>query len=410
VPNLQEGIYYAPGMRPGKFYSILFLSVSKGINAVKAGETLGQLWKLYDNLKKGIVRDLPGETVPDGTLTVMVGYGTKAFELPGCGTGAPTALRSFGRFADPLSKAGGPILQGSGLSFRPRTKRNAADEPFVFQFIADTPLAVHRAVVETWKQLEDWKRQTGRSVLKMGRCYSGFQRDDRRSWIDFHDGLSNMKSEQRYDAIAIKPAGYQEEQWTEGGTYMTFMRIHTELSSWRKLSRQQQEIMIGRAKLSGYPLVAVDSSGSPVVQEGCPFTSKRITDPGQHVFFEPPNISDSSVMKHSHVQLANHHLQPIGDPSSLRIYRQGYEFFDEITAPPYFEVGLNFVSFQNTPERVFKLLTQDSWLGGTNLGGHSAHALPGSESLLSVEAAGSYLVPPVRSDEVFPGSSLFKEV
>ncbi|MFC5471212.1 Dyp-type peroxidase domain-containing protein [Cohnella suwonensis] len=405
MPNLQEGIYYASGMKPGKFFAVLFLSTVKGTNAVKAGEALGRLWKLYENLKKGIVPDLSGETVPDGSMTVMAGYGPKAFELAGCRRSIPSALRSFGRFAAPLSKGGGPILQGSGLSFRHRTSRNAGDEPFVFQFIADTPLAVHRAVVETWKLLEDWKRQKGHSTLKMGRCYSGFQRDDRRSWIDFHDGISNMKSEQRYDAIAVKPAGYSEEQWTEGGTYMTFMRIHTDLSKWRKLSRQQQEIIIGRAKLSGYPLVAVDPSGNPIVQAGCPFTSKRITDPGQQAYFEPPNVSDSSAMRHSHVQLANHHLQPISDPSSLRIYRQGYEFFDEVTAPPYFEVGLNFVSFQDTPERVFKLLTQGSWLGGTNLGGDPAQAIPGSESLLSVEAAGSYLVPPLRADEVFPGST-----
>ncbi|KRF21757.1 hypothetical protein [Paenibacillus sp. Soil787] len=110
MPDLQEGIFYAPGMKPGKFYTVLFLRAPKGINAIKAGETLGQLWKLYENLKKGSVPDLPVETVPDGNLTVMLGYGTKAFELPGCGRSAPSALRLFGKFATPLKKAGGPSI------------------------------------------------------------------------------------------------------------------------------------------------------------------------------------------------------------------------------------------------------------------------------------------------------------
>ncbi|WP_220471201.1 Dyp-type peroxidase domain-containing protein [Cohnella cholangitidis] len=163
------------------------------------------------------------------------------------------------------------------------------------------------------------------------------------------------------------------------------------------------------AKLSGFPLVGIDASGEPVVQPGCPFTGKRIIDPGQESFFEPPSVSDSSVIRQSHVQLANHHLNPISDPSSLRIYRQGYEFFDEIPVPPYFEVGLNFVSFQDTPERVFKLLTQDSWLGGTNLGGDSTQLPNRSLTMLTVEAASCYLVPPLRSDETFPGSRLFSK-
>lgn len=405
--NLQEGIYYASGMKPGKFYTILFLHISKSAKAAKVKESLNHLWELYRGLKQGIIPDLPGETVPDGSLTVMTGYGTGAFEWTGSGKSAPVALTKFGQFAKPQKQDGSPILAGSGLTYRRRLSRNDAEAPMMFQFIADTPLAVHRAVVETWKFLEDRKRVTGVSVLKIGRSFSGFQRDDRRSWIDFHDGISNMKSEERYDAIAIKPSGFTEEAWTEGGTYMSFMRIHTDLSAWRSLTQQQQEIIIGRAKLSGYPLVGVDAGGSPVVQSGCPFASKRITDPGQQIYFEPPNVADTSFMRHSHVQLANQHQFPISDPSSLRIFRQGYEFFDEISTAPYFDTGLNFVSFQDTPERMFKLLTQGSWLGGTQLGGDPSHRPPESEALLTVTAAGSYLIPPVRKEEEFPGSSLF---
>jgi hypothetical protein len=69
-------------------------------------------------------------------------------------------------------------------------------------------------------------------------------------------------------------------------------------------------------------------------------------------------------------------------------------------------VGLNFVSFQDTPQRVTRLLTWERWLVGTNFGG-SENPLPGVDKLLSVRAAAIFLVPPVDENEYFPGESIF---
>jgi deferrochelatase/peroxidase EfeB len=112
-------------------------------------------------------------------------------------------------------------------------------------------------------------------------------------------------------------------------------------------------------------------------------------------------------LRQSHVQRANHHVKPASDRNSLRIFRQGYEFLEPLGVAPGFRAGLNFVSFQDTPERLLRILTQDSWLGGTNFGGDPDNPLSGMDRLLTVRAGGVFLAPPVTDEERFPGSSIF---
>jgi deferrochelatase/peroxidase EfeB len=122
-------------------------------------------------------------------------------------------------------------------------------------------------------------------------------------------------------------------------------------------------------------------------------------------FREPPDAAD--VLRQSHVQRANHHVRPASDRNSLRVFRQGYEFLEPLARAPGFRAGLNFVSFQDTPERLLRALTQDGWLGGTNFSGDPDNQPPGMDQLLSVRAGGVFLVPPVTDEERFPGSSVF---
>ncbi len=75
---------------------------------------------------------------------------------------------------------------------------------------------------------------------------------------------------------------------------------------------------------------------------------------------------------------------------------------------PGFKAGLNFLSFQDTPERLLRILTQDGCLGNTNFGGDPENLLPGMYRLRTVRAGGGlFLAPPVTDDEPFPGSSIF---
>jgi deferrochelatase/peroxidase EfeB len=398
---LQEGIYHAPGRRPGRFFALLFLRVREGAGAPAAGAALADLWAMYQGLKAGRVRDLDGVSLPadEDQMTVLLGFGRNAFALDGIAAARPHGLADeyLFRSADPAG--GGPLLRGSGLHYAAEVRANMATEAFCVQVIAESKLAVDRAVVETWKLLADAAPQP---LLELTTFYLGHQRNDRRSWIDFHDGLSNLRSEDRESVIAIGPG--TDEGWAVGGTYLAFLRLAVDLVGWRKLERRDQELAVGRDKLSGCPIVAADGDGLHT-DPGCPVTGTQIWQtPNDVPFAEPPADVDGDVVLASHVQRANHHIRPASDSGSRRIFRQGYEFLEWADAPPGFRAGLNFVSFQDTPGRILKMLTAGGWLGATNFGGDEA-AHPELASLLSVYAASVYFVAPVVEGEAFPGAA-----
>ena len=396
---LQDGIYHAPGDRPGRFFALMLLRVSPGVDAPAAGAALGELWTMYQALRAGRIGDLDGVTLPgaaEDRMTVLLGFGRNAFGLDAIALARPRGLADeyLFRSADPAG--GGPLLRGSGLSYAPDVRANMATEAFCVQVIADSKLAVDRAVVETWKALAD--RAT--PALELTTFYLGNQRNDRRSWIDFHDGLSNLRSSDRESVIAIGPG--TDESWAVGGTYLAFLRLSVDLVGWRRLERRDQELAVGRDKLSGCPLVGTDAGGN-LTDPGCPVAGTQISEtPNDAPFAEPPEAEDAAV-RASHVQRANHHIRPASDSGSRRIFRQGYEFLEWAPDAPGFRAGLNFVSFQDTPARILKMLTQGGWLGGANFGGdEDAH--PELASLLGVYGAGVYFVPPVSSGEPFPGA------
>jgi Dyp-type peroxidase family len=409
LPRLQEGIYHATGKRPGQAFAILFLQASQDADATQVGVSLQSLWTVYQALRQGQVPDLPGHPVPSGNLTCLVGYGIKAFELPrALRTIPPGELQQFGRFRSPLTAGGGLLLAGSGQWYADDIKKNPATEIIALQFIADTDLAVNHAIVETWKVLHDQVKSPTPPALYLAAFFQGFQRDDHRSWIDFHDGLSNLPSDLREEVVTIKDTSAGSDSWTIGGTYMCFLRIAVALPVWRNLSRVQQELQVGRDKLSGCPLTGLDAAGQPVSVSGCPILgTTEVTTAGNEEFREPEDPAMGSPLSQSHVQRVNHHSLDLSAINSLRIFRQGYEFLEPSDLPPGFRAGLNFVSFQDTPQRLFRILTTPGWLGGTNFGGDPDNPLPGMDRFLQIRAAGVFLVPPVVDNEVFPGSSIF---
>jgi Dyp-type peroxidase family len=407
---IQEGIYYDTDSRPGKFFSIIFLRAEHGINASRVRNALQGLWAMYQDLKEGKVGDLIGHLVPTGNLTVLIGYGPNAFKLSGTKRLAPSDLIKFGLFRSPLPTGGGSLLAGSGLQYAEDITKNLATEDFVVQFISDTQLSAFRPIVETWKYLHDMPDDdsTTTKPLLFTSFYTGFQRDDYRSWLDFHDGISNLKSgDERRGVIAVKASAIPEDQWTENGTYVAFIRLGIDLRVWRNISRSQQEIAVGRDKLSGCPLESIDDNGNPIVMKGCPISvTTEVVEPGNESFRETPQVL-KKILSQSHISRA-HHLNegPPNDPGSSRIFRQGYEFLQYSESAPGFVTGLNFISFQDTPQRLFRILSTEGWLGRTNFAGDPSNPLPNMDKLLSVFAAGIYFVPPVSEKEPFPGSSI----
>lgn len=373
---------------------MLFLRVRPGQSASAVGSDLAALVKVWEDLKIGKIADLPETSVPASGFEWLIAYGRNIFELSGITKELPNRLDV--RFNPPMPQGGGSVIGSSPLHYAQGIAKNAATEDIAVLMFGDTPLSTHRGIMETWKQL-----QGGSSLLLASAC-TGFNREDHRSWIDFHDGLSNLRSgSERRSAIAVKPLGLSsKDRWTIGGTYLGFMRIAVDISLWRSITVQDQELIIGRTKASGCPLQgAVDGVGQPV--SGCPFVPD-ITDIANGAFFEPPAAPDDTI-KVSHVQRANHHLNDqISKPQSRRIFRQGYEFLEPPTLEHPMRAGLNFVSFQDTPERLTFMLTQNGWLGDVNFGGFAP-----DHPLLTVLSAGLFFCPPVTDGESYPGVSLF---
>ena len=160
--------------------------------------------------------------------------------------------------------------------------------------------------------------------------------------------------------------------------------------------------MVGRAKISGCPLHDVSPQGTAIPSVECPGPGKReVTESGNEVHHEPPD-GVPEELRISHVQRANHHQSTPTRRDSQRFFRQGYEYFEPpIPGRQLLQVGLNFVSFQEHPERLLNTLKKDRWLGDTNFGGD-----PGPE-LITCYAAGIYFCP-ADDKENFPGASIFK--
>jgi deferrochelatase/peroxidase EfeB len=404
--TLQEGIYHAPGARPGRAFAIFFLQAAPGADAATVGGALRRLWNVWRGLTRGTVADLPEHPVPANALTVLIGYGQKTFALAGARRTVPAALLT-GSFRSPQPMGGGRVVVGSGLSYSSDVRQNPATEEIAVQVVAETQLAVNRVIVETWKVTHDHTDPaTDVAALTMTAFYQGFQRDDGRSWIDFHDGVSNLHSNERVGVITIKPVGDDGQDWLVGGTYLAFLRLSVDLPHWRGIDRDAQELLVGRDKLTGAPL-STAGVGGPVTVAGCPVAgTTEVIEPGNEAFHEPPDVTDP-VVDLSHVQRANHHAKPASDATSLRIFRQGYEFLEPHGAAPGFRAGLNFVSFQDTPDRVVRILRQPTWLGGTNFGGDPVADSAAAAALLSVQAGGTYVVPPTDPTEPYPGAGIF---
>ena len=434
VRKLQKGIYYSEEhllVKPevilqkqkllrNDSFAILFLQVAEGFNASHVGQSLRKLWKMYESLEKGKIRDLPNHAVPTGKLSVLIGYGPNIFKLPDVRKKLPNDLEDS-QFLPPSKAGGGPILKGSGIKYANDVHENlGTGEHIVIQFISNTQLATYRAVVETWKHLH--YNDLGKEPLHFTRFYTGFQRDDGRSWLGFHDGVSNMKSDkERVEAISINELNNNlkpKDFWTKYGTYLAFLRIEIDLDVWQKIERKHQELIVGRDKLTGCPLVGVDKRGISIKKEGYP-TKLRIDadDLRDHPdFFKEPDVSNKvkakldvnatfKILNQSHIGRTRH-IDGISskEATSRRIFRQSFEFLEPLHNPiKPFRVGLNFVSFQNDPGRLFFILTDPNWMGNTNFGGDVDNK-QGMDRFLSVLAAGVFLVPPV--ERPFPGARI----
>ncbi|MFW9875748.1 MAG: hypothetical protein ACFFG0_21810 [Candidatus Thorarchaeota archaeon] len=405
-----------------KSFAILFLKIRKKFEIDDLFKSLEHLHKMYVNLSSGIVYDLPKQKVPHGSLLVTYGYGENIFELNEITKIIPRDFKNS-QFLSP-KKFGGKIIEGSNLSYSKDIHENVGlTEDIVIQFIANTQLAVNRGIVETWKNL---RQSSPNNPLIFSKFFTGFQRDDGRSWLGFHDEVSNLKpGKERKNVIAINRGNNEllpRDYWTENGTYMSFLRIEIDLDKWDSLNIKKQELIIGREKLFGRPLLGVDKDNNPISSKQIPSANKVNTYNKKYHdhpnYFKRPKISkyfenkidtpkSFKILNESHIGRIRH-FDNISSKlvPSRRIYRQGFEFIEYTGSyKKPIKVGLNFISFQNNPSRLLFILTDPNWLGNSSFGGDSIFG--DSNRLLQVQACGIFYIPP--TEKPFPGSSIFKE-
>jgi Dyp-type peroxidase family len=427
--SIQDGIYFDKVPFQAKHslqnnihfnhcLALLFLKAStKSANEVR--KRIEGLWKMYDDLRMGYSFELEDCAFPPGNLTILISYGQRIFELTGITKKIPLDFKDK-QFLP--AKPRKPVLPGCGIKYSDLVHDNVGlSEDIALQLISDTQLGTYRAVVETKRYLQKYKMK----ALKFSKFYTGFQRDDGRSWLGFHDEVSNMKNpKERLDAIAIDPVNnnlLRRDYWTINGTYLAYLRVEIDIDLWNSIERKHQELIIGRDKLTGSPLVGVDKNGNPVTVDACPSAyevegfDKRFHEHPDYIReFELPkkvrSILDmqtsAEVLNESHIGRTRH-IDNINTKHrvSRRIFRQGYEFLEPVydNSSKSLRIGQNFISYQNDPSRLFFILTHPDWMGNTNFGGRAKNNK--MNKLLSVLAAGVFFVPPL--EKPFPGSSLF---
>jgi Dyp-type peroxidase family len=415
IGAIQDGIYYDKPI--GNSFCLMFLKISKSVHSSDLATDLSELWKLYDDLKNGKIKDL--DTHIDhhhhGNLSVLLGYGSKIFDgiVSGVKKKKPNDLIYEKGFRGPNISGGEPIAFGSGINFsKDIVKNHAIEDHIIIQFIADAEMFTNRAIVETWKHIN--KRQ--RPILNISTFYTGFKRIDQRGWLGFHESISNIPKQEREKVIAINKSLSDQDNWLINGTYLAFINFIIDLQKWEKLSLSEQEIVIGRKKITGCPVIGFDNNGTPISDPNCPVPgTSEVLEYGNEEFREYKPIEEKKFTYfNNYKSLSKSHIHRVrksdnnapADFRSLRIFRQGFEFLEPFEKSPGFRVGLNFVSFQNKPQNIMKMLTLPHWLGrsvNTNYYGK----VSGLEAFISARAAGIFFVPPFSKTESFPGSGMF---
>ena len=393
--RLQEGIYFRPGKRPGRCYRLLLLNAAANTTLGQLKEGIRTIWTKLHTLDDELSADLRPDRLwapskaplpPPPALTCLLGIGAALFDAyPSLER--PTQLE---RLEDDAPFPSLPSVAKADVQ--------SGEAHFVLQFIAESELAVSRAVAETWLLI-----RAKRLRFEVTGLYAGFNREDRRSWLGFHDGINNIESKLRRGAIEARAdaATGENPAWMDGGTYMGYLRLALDLEMWNALSPQKQEHIVGRRKTNGCPILHIPRKGEDVGLSGCPKT----VGPDSEEYRDPPPASRNldDLAQFTHVNRANvnrHHDFIAADDRDNRIFRQSYEFLEALP-DGRIRIGVNFVSFQRSLTCLTAILRNLGWLGDANFGDEKPQRRP----LVSLIGGGLYAVPPM--EQPFPGATVF---
>lgn len=255
--------------------------------------------------------------LPAAGLTVTVGFGPSLFDRDGLGLRdrRPAALRPLGP------------LPGEELV------PELSDGDLCVQACANDPQVAFHAVRNL--------ARIGRGVVLLRWTQLGFGRaastnpdqETPRNLMGFKDGTNNIDAGDAAKMGRFVWVGADEPQgWMRGGSYLVTRRIRMRIESWDRANLDDQQVTIGRHKVSGAPL----SGGT----EHTPLRLRATGPDGQ-----------PAIPENAHVRLA---APEVND--RIEILRRGYNYTDGIDpASGQLDAGLFFISFQRDPQQFVTL-------------------------------------------------------
>lgn len=412
----QEGIYHSNGKEIGNSFGIMFLRIKPDSILSDIINSLEKLWLVLQNLKntRDVLSGSDNKKNSSPKMTVLIGY-SHTIVTKKIGKFLPEQFLKHARFISPKITGGGPLIHGSNLMYANDINTNhILSDDIVIQFIGNNQFLIYNSFIEIWKKIREINQNN--DSLRISGFYTGFKRNDKRSWLGFHDGISNIHPDKRYNAIFLNNNNRSKtESRYINGTYMTFIRFEIDLEKWMDTSENKQMEIIGRDKLSGCPLTGIDKNGNPIKISGCPVKGTREITETPNIKFRDipssdrmsryfvPKYSSDSNLNSSHVaNMYNIIREHKKNNPSVGIFRQGFEFFESLNDGINFRVGLNFVSFQNDLELLFDCIKRG--FGGPLSSNEMNLKL---ENFVKIRTAGSFFIPPFNKKEKFPGSDIF---
>jgi deferrochelatase/peroxidase EfeB len=259
-----------------------------------------------------------GEAVgsPVSRLTITIGYGPSLFDQRfGLAGRKPAALAPL----PPLPNENlDPDYTGGDLCIQA-----CSDDPLVAFHAVRNLARIGMGVVEhNWMELGFGRTSTTATSQATPRNLLGFK-----------DGTRNIKAEQTGLMDDYVWVGSESGQpWLQGGSYLIVRKIRMFVENWDRDYLQDQENIIGRAKVSGAPL----SGGSE-------FTAPNFAAAGSD--------GQPAIPARSHIRLASFEHN-----GGTRILRRGYSFTDGIDPQAGTLLGgLFFLAYMKNPAQFIRL-------------------------------------------------------